>query len=266
MGSLVRRFLLLDAVLLCLVTGLSGCAQRGDEVTFVSEFILLCKRNAATAVLPWLCLVAFAAVVLVQLPVMFDDARYAASQSTTNSIEIPTAYSKDGAFLWCALTAVLGFLLVVVFDWRDRGPVEIWLHRAGVVALSVGLFLSLHLIWLHLKVFESNSKLNGEQLHVSLAKWAGYDVVFVGVLCLFLLTSLLGTNQTVSVSSEYVAFAMLFIQTTWLQLACWEYDEGNDVGEMSGTGLSFPASVAALLFAYGVASAVVVAMAVSLRA
>lgn len=271
MSRRVLWFVLLDAVLLCLVAGLSGCARRGDEVTFVSEFILLCKRGAGTVALPWLCLVVFAAVVLVQLPWMFGVAQRHERQSSeseaqkTQTAYESTAYAGAGAFWWCACAAVLGFFFVVVFDWRDRGPAEIWLHRAGVVALSAGLFVSLHLVWLHLKVAESNGMLQ-HGTHASPSKWAGYDAVFVGVLLVFLLTSLLGTNQTVSVGSEYVAFGMLFVQTTWLLLACWEYKKDEDIGTLSGTGLSFPASVAALLLAYGAASAVVVATATSLRA
>ena len=262
----VLMFMALDAVLLCLVTGLSGCARGGDEFTFVSEFILLCKRGAGTVFLPWLCWVVFVAVMWFQLPWMFEVAQVAVRRSGESVAKSSPPFDVHGAFLWWVWAAVLGFLLVVVFDWRDRGPAEIWLHRTGVVALSAGLFVTLHLVWLQLKIAESNANLQETKVHASPSQWVGYDVVFVVVLLVFMLTSLLGTNQTVSTASEYAAFAMLFMQTTWLLLACWESKKKEEIGALSGTGLPFAANVALVLLAYGAASGVVVLIVGGLRA
>jgi hypothetical protein len=47
-------FVVLDAALLGLLMNLTVCVPRGDDVAYISEFILQCKRDAHTRVLPWL--------------------------------------------------------------------------------------------------------------------------------------------------------------------------------------------------------------------
>ena len=267
---MIMWYVLLDAALVGSTMSLSACAQRGEDVAYISEFILQCKRGAATSFIPWLCVAVFSGVVVVQLWWMFRVAAACLLQSsaTPRACESPSAaetWRSERLFLLCAATAVLGFLFVVRFDWRETSAAEVWLHRTGVVALSAGIFLTLHLIWVQLRTAQSNDRLREVVAVVPCVEWAGYDVLFVCVLLVFLVTSLLGTDRTVSVVCEYVAFVMLFVQTTWLFLACCERDAGQVIGEISGTGLSFTWSLLLLLGAYGVEAGVVLAVADSAR-
>ena len=94
--------------------------------------------------------------------------------------------------------------------------------------------------------------------------WAEYDVLFVCVLAVFVVTSFVVTfeaNAALSVFCEYVAFAMLFAQATWLLLACVEREHELPSGEVSRTGLSFGDALAALLAAYSVETVLVLLLA-----
>jgi hypothetical protein len=271
-------FVLLDAALIAWTMSLGACAQPGDDVAYISEFILQCKRSAATSFIPWLCVVVFAAVVLVQLWWMYRVAAVCFRESSATPADALAELHKGSAetgsvllgervFLCLAATAVLGFLFVVRFDWRETSATEVALHRLGVVALSVGIFLTLHLIWVQLRAAQSNERLQDLGMtSVPRVEWVEYDMLFVGVLLVFLVTSLLGTNRTVSVVCEYVAFVMLFVQTTWLFVVCWERAAGQTIDEISGTGLSFTWYLLLLLCVYGVEAGVVLAVAVAARA
>ena len=269
-------FVVLDAALVAWTVSLSACAQHGDDVAYISEFILHCKRSAATSFIPWLCVVVFGAVVLVQFWWMYRVAGACFRKSSAtfsncdeargDDAEAGSACVGERVFLCCALTAVLGFLFVVRFDWRETSALEIAMHRLGVVALSVGIFLTLHLIWVHLKAAQSNDRLRDTGMElVSWVEWAEYDVLFIAVLLVFMVTSLLGTNRTVSVVCEYVAFGMLFVQTTWLFLVCCERKAGKRIGEISGTAASFAWSLLLLLGAYAAEAVVVLAVALASR-
>lgn len=57
--------IVIDSLLVCAVASLTQCAESGDA-PYINELMLLCKRGGAVFV-PWLCLAAFSALVLVQL-------------------------------------------------------------------------------------------------------------------------------------------------------------------------------------------------------
>lgn len=61
----------INSLLVCAVTSMVQFRDADSGVAYISEFILLCKRGAHTWLLPWLCVVAFAARVLVKLGWMY---------------------------------------------------------------------------------------------------------------------------------------------------------------------------------------------------
>jgi len=256
---MLLRCVLIDALLVGSTVSLTRCADGGADIAYISEFILLCKRDVHTRFIPWLCVAAFACVVFVQLWWMHRVSAAWFRESGAAKTEAPKTGSER-LFLFSAAASVAGFLCVVQFDWRDTSSAHISAHRAGVAALSLGSFVALHLIWANLRAAASNVLLQHARLaEVPCVAWAEYDVLFVCVLAVFMVTSLLGTSRVVSVVCEYVAFAMLFVQTTWLFLVCLEREHGRRVGEVSGTGLDFTQLLALLLTAYGVEAVLVFA-------
>jgi uncharacterized membrane protein YciS (DUF1049 family) len=118
----------------------------------------------------------------------------------------------------------------------------------------------------HVRAAQSNDRLREAGMEVvPRLEWAEYDLLFIAVLVVFMVTSLLGTNRTVSVVCEYVAFGMLFVQTTWLFLVCCERATGQCIGEISGTRLSFAWSLLLLLGVYAAEAVVVLALALASR-
>ncbi len=68
--------------------------------------------------------------------------------------------------------------------------------------------------------------------------WVEVDGLFVVVLGVFMVTTLVGGHAGVSAVFEYVAFALLLGQTTWLFVLCWERDAwtGAEGGGARRTG------------------------------
>ncbi len=243
----------LNSVLVCAVTSLVQCAEPGD-VAYISEMMLLCKRGEH-AFVPWLCFLAFAAIVFVQLTWMeqvatvwfrvqvfcerFEtDSRYLVTALNPHlnrgqRIQQKSALANWGSrtsFMALAVTAVVGFGFVVGFDWRDAGAVHSAMHRVGVVLLAFGGFGTLQVVWMTLRGGDSVSRLrggvdgHGTTRDVPYLSWIEIDVVFVIVLFVFMVTTLVGGHPTMSAIFEYVAFGILMIQTTWLFVLCWERD------------------------------------------
>jgi hypothetical protein len=265
-------FVVMDAVLLGLLLSLTVCVRRGDDVAYISEFILQCKRDAHTRVLPWLCVAAFAAVVLVQFRWMNAVAAASVRRSGTPLQQelwaaggVKVARGAGVLFMCCAALAVAGFCCVVQFDWRETSDANIATHRAGVGGVCFGSFFALHLIWAQLRAADSIDRQRGSPVTaMPCCMWAEYDVLFVCVLAVFVVTSFVVTveaNASVSVFCEYAAFLMLFVQATWLLLACAEREHGRPIGEVAGTWLSFGDTLALLLAAYGVEALLVLVLA-----
>lgn len=250
---------LINSVLVCAVTSLGQCAARGD-VPYISEVMLLCKRGGQ-AFVPWLCFGAFAALVVVQLAWMERVAcRWRdAWQAGEGELRV---------WFWVfAAAAVVGFGCVVRFDWRDTSWAEMAMHKVGVVLLAFGGFGALQVVWWTLRVGDSVARVQGKAgrnvlgREVPWLSWAWVDALYLAVLVVFMVTTLVGGHMVVSVVFEYIAFAVLLGQTTWLFVLCWERrrlrDSEEDVDGERGAQLLW-----ALLAAY-VAEAVVVLVVVT---
>ena len=245
----------INSVLICSVVSLAQCST-GDGVPYISEVMLLCKRGVH-AFVPWLCFVAFAALVVVQLSWMEHVAREwrkwcaysveVGAINTTYDGRVVHEWRVGHVIFWfLAIAAVAGFGCVVRFDWRDTSAVEMAMHKTGVVLLAFGGFGALQVVWVMLRSGDSVARLRGEvdgyvfARDVPFLSWVEVDVVFVVVLAVFMVTTLIGSHAVVSAVFEYIAFGMLLGQTTWLFVLCWERDrwargriKGRVVGEMN---------------------------------
>lgn len=222
--------LAINTVLVCSVTSLAQCAERGD-VPYISEVMLLCKREGR-AFVPWVCFFAFAAMVMVQLTWMEQAAtvwfrtQVVCGRLAGLETSAPVAGGSRSFFGMLAVAAVVGFGLVVRFDWRDAGEASTALHRVGVVLLAFGGFGALQVVWLTLRQGDCVARLRGAVVSrgVPWLSWVEVDALFVAVLGVFMVTTLVGGHAGVSAVFEYVAFALLLGQTTWLFVLCWERD------------------------------------------
>ena len=235
----------INSVLVCAITSLGQCAV-SDGVPYISELILLCKRGGQ-AFVPWLSFGAFVAVVVIQLFWMERVARVWRRRctyvcTTTGSgnhfdvglpdmSAIQTRHEGEIGrllFLALAVAALVGFGFVVRFDWRDTSVMEIKMHRAGVVLLAFGGFGALQVIWVILRDGDNVARLRGEVNGYIVARdvpwlsWVEVDVLFLVVLVVFMVTTLMGGHGALSAVFEYMAFALLLGQTTWLFILCWE--------------------------------------------
>ena len=275
---------LIDAFLVSSTVSLALCAHganRGESVAYISELIVQCKQGVQTRFIPWVCVAAFAGVVFVQMWWMHGVSAAwlrasAAAESdggdARDAKHTASARSNGGhAFVACAAAAVAGFACVVYFDCNG-GSAEVAWHRAGVAGLSLGTFAALHLVWANLRAAAGNERLRDKAVRdealagVPCVTWVEYDVLWVCVLAAFIATGLLESNYVASVWCEYVAFVMLFVQTTWLFLVCLEREHGLRVGRVSGTGFSFGKLLALLLAAYSVEAGLVFVAALLARA
>jgi hypothetical protein len=209
----------INSLLVCAVTSMVQCRAADSGVTYISEFILLCKRGAHTWVLPWLCVAAFAALLLVQLGWMYGVASaWCASRGAGDEKR-----HSARVFWGLAVAAEVGLVVLVLFDWRDRSAAEIWAHRVGVVLLTAGTFFSLQLIWATLRAGDCTANLRGaDTACVPWYSWVECDAAFVLLLSVFMVTTLLNTHRVLSALFEYAAFVLLLVQTTWLFLLCAE--------------------------------------------
>ena len=173
-------------------------------MVYINEYILLCKRGDSTWVLPWSCVSAFGALVFVQLRQMRDVAAawFACAGDggdETGAVAFQTgcrSVRMRGAAFWVADTgAWVGLVLVVVFDWRDAGEASVAWHRVGVGLLAAGGFFALQLVWVTLRTGDSVARLRGgEVAEVPSCSWVETDLVFVVVMCVFVVTTLVGTG------------------------------------------------------------------------
>jgi hypothetical protein len=265
-----------DAFLVSSTVSLALCADEDskDKVAYISELIVSCKRNPATSFIPWMCVVAFAGMVCVQLRWMDEVAARClrAEKERTekkSSVQKETGSESAAFWLWGAV-AVAGFFCVVYFDCNGDSR-AVLMHRVGVGGLSLGTFAALHLVWLKLRAAAILERVRPDApkrealVPVPCGTWIEYDVLWISVLAAFIVTGLLQTDYVVSVSSEYAAFIMLFAQLNWLFLVCVERAQGQRVGVVTGSGFSFWQELAVLLTAYGVEAVVVLLAAVLVR-
>jgi len=263
----------IDSALVCVVSSLLACGDGSEGVAYISEYILLCKRGGVTQALPWACVAAFGALVFVQLRQMRDAAaawlRRAGEDAAVAEVRVMSGGHGDdvgskgrGMAFWAAATgAWVGLVLVVTFDWRDAGEASVAWHRVGVVMLATGGFLALQLVWGTLRAGDSVARLlDGNVAEVPYYSWVETDLVFVAVMAVFVVTTLVGTQHTLSAVCEYLAFGLLLVQTTWLMVLCAERGGGEDAvdavrGRMTREGGS--RVLAALLLAYAAEAGVV---------
>jgi hypothetical protein len=127
------------------------------------------------------------------------------------------------AFWWLGAAAVAGLVLVVSFDWRGAGEAAAWTHRTGVVLLSVGSFGALQLVWLRLRAGDSVALVaRGHAPGVPWLSWVEWDVAFLALVGVFFVTTVVEGHTVLSAVCEYLAFALLMAQTTWLLVLCVE--------------------------------------------
>jgi hypothetical protein len=269
--------LVIDSVLVCAVASLAQCAESGGA-PYISELMLLCKRGGA-AFVPWLSLAAFTAFVLVQLVAMQRAAvRWRLLAARKKTEQVSNAYEgKDmpgGLFWGLAAMAVAGFACVVACDWRDAGAAATAGHRAGVVLLAFGGFGALQVVWWTLREGDASAKVQHfSVLHkgsVPWYSWVEVDALFVVVLAVFMVTTLAGEHPVLSAVCEYVAFALLLVQTTWLLVLCAERERvSREVAEFGTASIAFGGdagvhgmgwALGALLVLYAVEGLVVLAV------
>jgi hypothetical protein len=120
--------------------------------------------------------------------------------------------------------SVGGAFAVIEFEIHGAHKVR---HRLGVIAMAFGFFVALHIVWAIVRTGESTERLLGKRRSaVPAHAWFPYDVLFVAAIVLFMLGAFLPTDipLVVSVVAEYLALALLFLQTFWLFLACCRRD------------------------------------------
>ena len=234
-------FFAIDSLLVCAFTSMAQCRVRENGFVYISEFILLCKQGAHTWVLPWVCVLAFAALVFVQMRWMFQVALAwrAASAAETSSGQTsaenhaaingvdarPDAAWSMWPFWALAVMAVLGLVIIVLFDWRGGSVATNSTHHVGVALLATGTYFILQMIWVALRAGDCNQRLrSGTRAVVPWYSWVECDVLFLIFLGVFLITAQFDTNREVGAVFEFAAFVLLLAQTTWLLVLCAERD------------------------------------------
>jgi hypothetical protein len=220
---------LIDAFLVSSVVSLALCANganRGESVAFISELIVQCKQRVETRFIPWASVAAFACLVFVQmwwmhgvsaawLQASAGTENYAKKAKRAENEKKEANESNNGrhTFVLFAAVAVLGFCGVVYFDCNGS-TVDRMGHRVGVAALALGTFVALHLVWVNLRTVATNERLCDEALlddtlvDVPCVTWVEYDVLWVCVLSVFIVTGLLENNYIVSVRVRGVCDAV----------------------------------------------------------
>jgi hypothetical protein len=248
----------IDSLLVCAVASLAQCMERGDA-PYISELMLLCKRGGH-AFVPWLCLAAFVGLI-VQLVWMQSAAK------RWRALCLGIERKKPGALFWgLSVASVAGFALVVACDWRDAGAAATAGHRAGVALLAFGGFGALQVVWWTLRGGDAVARVQGFALSdaalVPWYSWVEVDALFLVVLAVFMVTTLVGEHKVLSAVCEYVAFALLLVQTTWLLVLCEERERVcrvRSVGEGAGVhGMGW--ALGALLVAYAFEALLVLAV------
>ena len=235
---MLALFFAIDSLLVCAFTSMAQCRARDGGVVYISEFIMLCKQGSLTWVLPWLCVAAFAALVFVQMGWMYGvAAAWLAASAGEPSAEQPAPSSAArvsvGLFWALAATAVVGLVLVVLFDWRGGSAVANSAHHIGVALLATGTFFGLQLIWVALRTGDCNVHLRGgAPEEVPWYSWVECDILFLVFLGVFLITAQIGTYRAVGAVFEFAAFVLLLAQTTWLFVLCAERDGRRVAGEL----------------------------------
>ena len=225
---------IINTLLVCSITSLAQCAS-GGNVPYISDVIQLCKQSGHAYVV-WMCFLAFAALVCVQIVWMervarawFDEQVFHGKLSGLGT-SAPAEPGSRGLFLALCVAAVVGFGFVVGFDSRDTSEFDIVMHRVGVVLLAFGGFGALQVVWVTLRAGDSAMQLRGEvggneeRADVPWLSWVEVDVLFLVVLGVFMVTALTDGHHVVSAVFEYIAFAVLLTQTSWLFVLCWERD------------------------------------------
>lgn len=260
---MLALFFAIDSLLVCAFTSMAQCRARDGGVVYISEFIVLCKQGSLTWVLPWLCVAAFAALVFVKMGWMYGvAAAWLAASAGEPSAGEPSAESRAlepsaesraldraphapssaarvsvGLFWALATTAVVGLVLVVLFDWRGGSAVANSAHHIGVALLATGTFFGLQLIWVALRTGDCNVRLRGgAPSEVPWYSWVECDILFLVFLGVFLITAQLGTHRAVGAVFEFAAFVLLLAQTTWLFVLCAERDGQRVAAELQVMG------------------------------
>jgi hypothetical protein len=216
-----ERFVLLDLAAVAVLLSMIACGGGSGDAAYVSEWIYQCKHSTGLQVLPWIFFALFAAVVFWQLAWMY---RVARAHEHGTCAAFRAGEEPATAMIFFSCVSVGGAFAVIQFEIHS----EQWaLHRLGVIAMTFGYFVALHIVWAILRTGESTERLLGQRRSaVPVHAWFPYDVLFVAALVLFMLGAFLPTEipQVVSVVAEYVALALLFLQTFWLFVACCKRD------------------------------------------
>lgn len=215
-------FVLLDLATAAALLSMIACGDGSGDAEFVSEWIYQCKHDARLVFLPWLWAALFAGVVFWQLAWMYRVARVHEHGSCA---QFRSGEDSASAMIFFSCVSVAGAFAVVHFEIHTVEHQAA--HRVGVLAMTFGLFVALHIVWAILRTGDSNGRLLGQgRSAVPAHAWFPYDVLFVCALGLFLVGAFLPSDvpHAASVTAEYVAVVLLFLQLFWLFVACSERD------------------------------------------
>lgn len=245
---MLALFFAIDSLLVCSFTSMAQCRVRDGGVVYISEFILLCKQGTYTWILPWLSVAAFGALLFVKMAWMYQVAvawhaastGAGAADTAADTADDTAAAAHSESARWSVVlfrglltTAMVGLVLVVLFDWRGGNTLTNSAHHIGVAMLATGMFFALQLIWVALRTGDSNRRLqNNEPEQTPWYSWVECDVLFLVFLGIFLLTAELGTYRALGAIFEVAAFVLMLAQTTWLFVLCAERGERRVFEEM----------------------------------
>lgn len=221
------RFVFLDLVTAAVLLSMLACGSGSGDAEFVSEWIYQCKHDARLELLPWVWLALFAGVVFWQLAWMYRVARV---HEHGGCAQYRSDEDSATAMIFFSCVSVAGAFAVIAFEIHTEG--HKLAHRIGVLAMTFGFFVAVHIVWAILRTGDSNRRLLGQRRSaVPAYAWFPYDVLFVGALGLFLVGAFVPSDvpHAASVAAEYVAVVLLFLQLFWLFLACCDRDS-EDAG------------------------------------
>jgi NADH:ubiquinone oxidoreductase subunit 5 (subunit L)/multisubunit Na+/H+ antiporter MnhA subunit len=215
-------FIVLDLAFLGFLLSMQACLDGPGDPVYISEWIYQCKQHARLQALPWVVVVLLGAVVFWQLAWMYRVAR----EHEHGRCALHRAREASAApMIFFSVLSVVGAFMVVFFDNHEEPPNMG--HELGVLLLTLGVFVALHIVWAILRTGDSNERLQGTGVRrVPFYMWLQYDVAFALAIVLFGVSAffLKDFPHTVSVVAEYVALALLFLQMFWLFLVCCERD------------------------------------------
>ena len=251
-------FMLLDLTSTALTLSMLSCLDGSGDAAYVSVWITQCKRSATLQALPWVVFALFVLVVLWQLDWMY---RVARAYAQTACVHASCSELSHLPIILLSWVSVVGFFLLVQYDYRSENVDGQGMHRLGVGLMTVGFFAAVHVIWSILRTGDCIHRLNDKRpRRVPFYMWFQYDVVFVLFICFFIVTAfgVTGVPEIVSVISEYIAMSLLFLQMIWLFLACCER-EPAELGPPTLATISFVMYMVLLVCLFSIVTVGVVA-------